>query len=215
MKTIKTTFVNFTSALLLLGAAISTTAQTTWNYFISDAGGGNSLLTWNVTGSLATPPGSVLVVSESSLAVSIIAPGIYNDAYVTDGAPQSLPVPDGSYFQYDGGSVYAPISLYYTDNAPGSGNDSFGLISPLLPHTGPGIQLLYNPGTQSVLIPVAFFNFNPGTYQSQESGFDTAITVNLTVEAVPEPSSLALIAGAAIGAALTGRQRKQRLGCIA
>ena len=215
MKTIRTNFVDFISALFLLGAATSTTAQTTWDYFISDAGGGNSLVTWSVTGSLATAPGSVLLVSESSLAVSIIAPGIYNDSYVTGGAPQSLPAPDGSYFQYDGGSVYAPISLYYTDNAPGSGNDSFGLIAPLLPMTGPGIQLLYTPGTQSVLIPVAFSNFNPGTYQSQESGFDTAITVNLTVEAVPEPTSLALLAGAVSVAAFTGRKRQPRLSGIA
>ena len=99
-------------------------------------------------------------------------------------------------------------SVYYTGNAPGNGNDGFGLISRLLPHTGPGTQLLYNPGTQSALIPVDFSNFNPGTYQSVESGFNTVLTVNLTVEAVPEPSTLALAVGAAIGAALTRRKAR-------
>lgn len=209
MKTLTTNLVHLTFGILLLGAAASAAAQTTWNYFISDAGGGNSLVTWNVTGSLATSPGAVLVVNESSLAASIVAPGIYADTYLADGTPQSLPTPDGSYFQYGGSGVYAPISSYYTDNAPGSGNDSFGLIAPLLPHTGPGMQLLYNPGTQSVLIPVDFSEFNPGTYQSEESGFDTALTVNLTVETVPEPSALALAAGTAISVVLTSRNAKR------
>ena len=204
----KTNLAKYVCGLLLPGAIATATAQSTWNYFISDAGGGNSLVTWSVTGSLATSPGAVLLTSESSLAVSIDAPGIYADSYAASGTPQSIPTLDGSNFQYPPASVYAPIALYYTDNAPGNGNDGFALISPLLPHTGPGTQLLYNPGTQSALIPVDFSSFNPGTYQSVESGFDTVLTVNLTVEPVPEPSTLALAVGAAIGAALTSRKGK-------
>jgi hypothetical protein len=68
--------------------------------------------------------------------------------------------------------------------------------------------LLYNPGTQSAVIPVDFSDFNPGTYQSVESVFDTALTVNLTV--VPEPSTLSLVALSELGALLLfGRQNKQ------
>jgi hypothetical protein len=93
MKTLTTNLVHHIFGIFLLGAAASAAAQTTWNYFISDAGDGNSLVTWNVTGSLATSPGAVLVVSESSLAVSIVAPGIYADTYLADGTPQSLPTP--------------------------------------------------------------------------------------------------------------------------
>jgi hypothetical protein len=156
---------------------------------------------------LATAPGAVLLINESSLAVSITAPDIYADSYAASGTPQSIPTLDGSYFQYESASVYAPIALYYTDNEPGSGNDSFGLIAPLLPR-GVGAQFLYNPGTQSALIPVDFSDFDPGTYQSDESGFDTALTVNLTVSTVPEPSTLALAVCAAIGVALTGKQGK-------
>jgi len=209
MKTIKTNLVNYTFGIFLLGAVASATAQSTWNYFISDAGGGNSLVTWSVTGSLATSPGAVLVVpSQSSLAVSVQAPGIYADTYVADGTPQSLPTPDGSYFTIGGGNVYTSISGYFTGNAPGNGNDSFGLTA-FLPPRLVGIELLYNPGTQSVLIPVDFSNFNPGTYQSEESGFNTALTVNLTVEPVPEPSTLALAVGAVIGAALTSIKGKK------
>jgi len=209
MKTIKANLTDCTFGLFLLGAVTSGTAQSTWNYLISDAGGGNSLVTWSVAGSLATSPGATLLVAESSLAVSVAAPGIYTDAYLADGTPQSLPVLDGSYFQYGGSEVYAPINSYYTDNAPGGGDDSFALVASLLPHTGPGIQLLYNPETQSVLIPVAFSDFNPGTYQSEQSGLDTTLTVNLTVQTVPEPSTLALVIGAAIGASLRRKKRKR------
>ena len=194
VKIMKLNPANFAGGLFLLGAVTTATAQSTWNYFISDAGGGNSLVTWSVTGSLATAPGAVLLVSESSLAISIDAPGIYADTYLADGTPQSIPTLDGSYFQYGESDVFAPISLYSTDNASSGGNDSFGLVAPLLPHTGPGVQLFYNPGTQSALIPVDFSDFNPGTYQSEESGFNTALTVNLTVETVPEPSTPAWLA---------------------
>lgn len=204
----KTNLTKHTFCLLVTGMVASASAQSTWNFYITDAGGGNSLITWNVTGNLATSPGSVLQFTESSLAVSVDAPGIYADAYVADGTPQALPTPDGSYFQFYESSVYAPITSFYTDNASGSANDSFGLIAPLAPHTGPGIQLFYVPGTQSAVIPVDFSDFNPGTYQSQEAVFDTALTVNLTVESVPEPSVPALIVVAAIGVALTRKTGK-------
>jgi hypothetical protein len=63
----------------------------------------------------------------------------------------------------------------------------------------------YQPGTQSALIPIDYSDFNPGTYQSEQSGFDTPLTVNLTIGAVPEPSTLALFAA---GGLLFIRRRK-------
>ena len=176
-------------AVVLLIAAATADAQSTWNYFISDAGGGNSLLTWNVSGDLTTPPGPVHVVSQSRLVISVNAPGIFADAFGADGTPNSIPTPDGSFFQLNNTTVFAAISGYEANNAPGSGNDSFGLVAPLLDHNGdPGIQFLYNAGTQSALIPIDYSSFNPGTYQSQQFQFSTPVTVNLTVGPVPEPS---------------------------
>jgi len=175
----------------MLGAITNASGQSTWNYFISDAGGGNSLLTWNVTGDLTT--GALLLISESNLPISITAPGIYADSYVPSGALQSIPTPDGSYFQFDGAQIYISIVAYSTANAPGNGNDNFALIAAPL-HFPPPVPLRYNPGSQSALIPIDFTNFNPGTYQSQESGFSTPLTVNLTVGSVPEPAMLSFLA---------------------
>ena len=207
----KTDLAKYTGGVLLLSSLATVPAQTTWNYFISDAGSGNSLLTWNVSGSLATPPGATLTSPHSSIAVSISAPGIYADAYVAGGAFQSIPTPDGSYFQLDNASVFTAILVYEASNVPGSGNDSFGLAtSTLPPHQGdPGNMFLYHHGTQSALIPIDYSNFNPGTYQSQESGFDTALTVNLTVGPVPEPSILALCGAGGLCALQAQHRRKK------
>ena len=206
----KTSLGKYVGGLFLAAALARAQGQSTWNYFISDAGGGNSLVTWNVTGSLATAPGAVLLLSEPSLAVSIVAPGIYADAYVTSAAPQPLPTLEGSYFQYPPANVFAPLTSYFTDNPPANGNDRFGLIAQLLPHTGPGTQLLYHPGTQATLIPVDFSNFNPGSYQSEASGFNSVLTVNLSVVAVPEPTTLTFAVGVTLGGAITRVGRKLR-----
>jgi len=210
MNILRAYFRKYASGILFLTAAAAAQAQTTWNYFISDAGGGNSLLTWNVSGSLATPPGATLTTFQTSIAISINAPGVFADAFVPTGSPQSIPTPDGSYFQLDGLTVYSAVNLFNALNAPSSSNDSFSLIAHLFPHQGdPGHQFLYNPGTQSALIPIDFSDFNPGTYQSHQSGFDTPLTVNLTVGPVPEPSALALLAlGGLSGLTLLRRKRK-------
>lgn len=183
---------NGVTVLLLLGT-VTGRAQTTWNYTISDAGDGNSLVTWEVTGDLTLVPVPALAAPGSSLAISVVAPGIFADTYTSDGTLQNLATPDGSYFAY-GADVYAPIVQYSTDTAAGNGDESFGLAAPLLPKTL--FSLVYTPGTQSVLIPVPFSDFNPGTYQSVDSDVTTPLTVNLTV--VPEPSALVLAALAVI-----------------
>jgi hypothetical protein len=195
MNILRTYFGKCASGILFLSAVATAQAQSTWNYFISDAGGGNSLLTWNVSGSLATPPGATLTTFHTSIAISINAPGIFADAFVPTGSPQSISTPDGSYFQLDGLTVYSAVDLFNALNAPGSSNDSFALLAHLFAHQGdPGHQFLYSPGSQSALIPIDFADFNPGVYQSQQSGFNTPLTVNLTVGPVPEPSALALFA---------------------
>jgi hypothetical protein len=198
---------NYACGLCLLGAAATAKAQTTWNYLITDAGGGNSLVTWNVTGSLAAPPGALRVTPDPILAVLVNAPGIYTDLYTPTGAAQLLPAPDGSYFQYHTTSVYAPILSYNVRNAPSGGNDSFGLSTQLGPRGGAGIVFLYNRGTESALIPIDFSDFNPGTYQSEQPGFDTPLMVNLTIGSVPEPRTPTLFAVGGLSGLVLRRRR--------
>jgi hypothetical protein len=203
----KPSIVNHVCSLFVLGAVTTIQAQTTWNYVVSDAGGGNSLLTWNVTGDLATPPGAIRVSPQRTIALWVTAPGIYADSYVATGA--AIPTFDGSYFQYDMGSVYIAIGSYYADNAPSSGNDSFGLSAlSMNPFGDAGRMFHYLPGTQSALIPIDFSNFNPGSYESEQSGFNTPVSVHLTV--VPEPRTLALLALSGAGTLLLFRRRTLR-----
>jgi hypothetical protein len=198
------------AAFGIAGLALPAAAQSTWDYVISDAGGGNSLLTWSVTGSLATGPGALWTLNSPFTAVPISAAGIYADAFVADGTPQSLPSPDGSYFQnFSVGNT--PISGYYTYNAAGGGADGFGLMFSFAA-THSAQSVLYVPGTQSAVIPVDFSEFNPGSYQSQMSGFSTPVTVNLTVLPVPEPSTLAVFVAGALGGLLVRRGCKSKGG---
>jgi hypothetical protein len=177
----------------ILAAGIATQAQSTWNFTVSNAGVGNSLVTWNVAGDLATAPGGVHVLSESAIAFAVNAPGIFADAYISSGTQAISPL-DGSYLQYDGADVYTGIVWYFANNTSGGGNDGFGLAAhDVNPRTGDaGAQFLYQPGGQSTVVPIDFSNFNPGTYQSQQFNFNTPITVTLTV--VPEPSGQTLLA---------------------
>jgi hypothetical protein len=57
------------------------------------------------------------------------------------------------------------------------------------------------------VIPIDFSNFNPGTYQSQESEFGTPLTLNLTVGPVPEPTTLSLLALGGLATLLLFRRR--------
>jgi PEP-CTERM motif len=193
--------------LCLLGALGTAQAQSTWNYYLSDAGGGNSLLTWSVSGDLAAAPGATWTSSGPLLAVPISAPGIFADSYINDGTPQSLPIPDGSYFFDTMGGLQGPLTGYYAYNAAGSGADGFGLLLSVFP-THSGDRLIYNQGLQSALIPLAYDDFNPGTYESQTSDFMAGLTVQLVVGPVPEPSTVALFALGGLGVLLLHRRRK-------
>ena len=199
----KTNFARCALGLFVLAAVTTVRAQTIWNYVISDVGNGNSLVTWDVTGSMTIIPGPTV---GSSLAVSVVAPGIFAGNYSSDGTLQGLATPDGSYFALDGGTVYEPIVQYATDTVADGGNDSFGLAAPL-PLKPVGTYYVYTPGTQSVVIPVPFSDFNPGTYQSVDSGISSPLTVNLTV--VPEPSMPTLALLAVLCLALAGGKRKR------
>ena len=196
---------HFVKALAVGGGLLSliatASATTTWNYLIADAGGGNSQLTWNVTGDLTTPTGMVLLQPQTYLDIPITAPGIFNDSYAANGAIQNLPAPEGSLFYIL--DIYFPMVGFVANNAPGGANDTFSLVSTPIVHGkagfGPGSQFNYLPATQSVVLPIDYAEFNPGSYQSQIGAYSPSFTVNLTIGAVPEPSTLALVVVGALG----------------
>jgi hypothetical protein len=208
----KTNLIKLTCSMALLGAAATASAQSTWNYYISDAGSGNSLVTWNVTGSITSSPGVVWDYDPFTgfNGLGAKAPGLYVDSYAGMAQPESIPTPDGSYIHDTENNQNYPINLYYTLQASGDGNDYFKLcISTSGTHYGH--HLTYDAGSQSALIPVPFSDFNPGTYQTSYAAgtfFDTAATANLTVGAVPEPTTLALSAIGGLGGWLFLRRRK-------
>lgn len=195
--------------LALLSALASATAQSTFDYFVSDSGGGNSLITWEVTGSIVTPSGVQATSAYVFGGMQVNAPDIYVDSYTGSGTPQSIPTPDGSYFHNIELDHDYPISYYLTHNPTSSTNDFFALIS-YSTTTSAGQHLIYEAGTQSALIPVPFSDFNLGTYQTVYPAgvyFDTAATVNLTV--VPEACTMSLLG---LGGFLLFTRRKRLLG---
>jgi len=207
----KTNLIKLTCSLALLGAATTASAQTIWNWFISDAGGGNSLVTWNVTGSITSSPGVVWDYAPNTGfgSLSVGAPGLYVGSYAGMAQPQSIPTLDGSYIHDTELNQNDPINLYYTFKPSGGGNDYFNIM--ISTSVFYGDHLTYHAGTQSVLIPVPFSDFNPGTYQTSYAAgtfFDTAATANLTVGSVPEPTTLALSAIGGLGGWLFFRRRK-------
>ncbi len=111
----KTSLIKLMCGMALLGAAVTATAQSTWNYFISDAGNGNSLVAWNVTGSFATSPG---VIWDYGLyygfgAVAIAAPNLYVNSYAGTGQPLSIPTLDGSYIHDTELNQNIPFNMYW------------------------------------------------------------------------------------------------------
>ncbi len=83
-----------------------------------------------------------------------------------------------------------------------AGTDTFALdlAAPLTITSGN--RLIYIPGTDSYVIPVAFSSFNTGTYSTTNNThnqFNFPEIISLSVASVPEPSTSALFGLGAIG----------------
>jgi hypothetical protein len=157
-----------------------------------------------VGGDLTTQTGMVLLQSQTYLDIPINAPNIFNDSFVANDLIQDIPTPDGSLFNI--GDIYWPLVGFRNNNAPDNANDTFSLLSLPLLHgkfgPGPGTQFNYMAGTQSVLLPIDYSEFNPGTYQSQITTYSPSFTVTLTIGPVPEPSTLVLTVLGGLGVLL-------------
>jgi hypothetical protein len=179
--------------LFLVGLIFTARAQSTITYQITPFDSTDSLVTWNVTGSLLGPSGVLWEDSAGNFGgLPLVTTGLFVSGYTGTSSPQSIPTPDGSYFHNTELAQNFSIDLYFA--APIGGNDNFALItSPAT--TATGQHLTYNAGSQSVVLPIPYADFNPGSYQSSFAPgtfFDSALTVNLNVVPVPEPGALPL-----------------------
>jgi hypothetical protein len=205
----KNNLTKYVCGIFLLVTLTTARAQSTFNYYITPAGGTHSQVTWNVTGSLTQSPGVAWEAGGQFGGVPIETAGLFISSYTGKSFPQSISVPDGSYYHNTELGQNFAINLY-SATIFGS-TDIFGLVtSPAT--TADGQHLIYTAATQSVIIPIPYSDFNAGNYQSTFAAgtfFDTSVTVNLTVGAVPEPSTLDLSAMGGLGTLLCFRRRKK------
>lgn len=206
----KKTLTKILCCLTLLSAPATVMAQSTFNYYVTSAGGSSSLVTWNATGSLTALPGAAWEVSGNQFGgVPIQTSGIFINSYAGTSFPQSIPTPDGSYYHNTELGQNFAINLYYAGVSGSS--DIFGLVC-LAATTANGQHLTYDAaGTQSATIPTPYSDFIAGAHQSTWAAgtfFNTSVTVNLTVGAVPEPTSLTLVAMGGLGLLLKFHRRK-------
>lgn len=205
-----------TFILMAVAAPALAQASSTFNYTISDAGSGNSLVTWNATGDITTTNGAVWSQpSQMFSGFGLGNPGMFTAGYTTTGAFHQIDVPDGSTFHTVEIGFNHGLSVYQT--AIYGAMDVFGMYTTYdvisdsggRLHTLGATHIVYTAGTQSAVIPVAFTNFNAGSWtdnHNYDPYFTTPMTVTLTIAGVPEASTLAL---AGLGVAALGLRRRR------
>ena len=214
----KTNFLKLLCALALLGAAATASAQSTLNLSLSDAGSGQTTVSWLWTGDMVSPGGAALSSNIGGImGLGTSFPGFINNIganldYIPLAGFGTLSDLTHSASQQFQGLQFNPYGmtdmmvLWLGDSTP----------STMLPVTGSD-HLQYSASVDSAIIDVPFSCFNPGTYQTISLGtdiagpgsgpFTTDTTYNLTVgpSEVPEPATLAL---SVLGGLLLFRRRK-------
>ena len=215
--------------------ALASRAQSYMNYYITDAGGGESTVSWTVSGELATPTGAELTNTASYGSWSFVVPGLQG------------------YTNYNY-NVFSTLPNYQIFPVSGAGNLVNVTSNTTVPITGIGIgeitqygqpimtlgllaatngwysnSLLYGSGfitgagnkdyismsvtSGSVTVPIPYTDFIPGTYsESTDDGSlpelkDGGLVTLSFPEATPEPGTMAL--GAAGATALLAFRRRK------
>jgi len=218
---------NLVCGFALLGAALSTSAQSTVNYTLTDAGNSETRVSWNITGDFVGSGMEWTTVNNTWGMYGIT--GRFGN--YLNGSPFSSPanfypvVGAGTFSDPTGGNTVAPnttAALAGVTFVNVSGITLLGVVFssdfPFVPQIGlnNGDRVTYTPGTDSGIIAVPFSDFIPGTYQFilpagpsiNGGGWATTLTENLTIGVVPEPSTLTLV-GLGVSALIVARRRKQ------
>jgi len=163
------------------------------------------VLTADTSGVIEFSPGGFVNKGTATLKIDGLGTATFND-------------PDGYAAVLFPQSVFpnCPCVGFFDDAAhfPNSGTAIFGLFDASLagydlrsafgPLTGTGVGLATNPGGS----PVAF-STTAGNLLLRRGGDPVTLTVEVTATAVPEPTSLSLLAVGAFGALVTRRRQRQ------
>lgn len=203
----KTNLAKLAYGLALLGAAATAPAQSTMNINLSDDGSGNTAISWTVSGDLVSGgatagtyisgAGGVVAYFESFSSGSLIGPG---------GGTSLTLIP------VSGGGTLTDLSNGNSRQITGVrfGYNGVGLMfdSQLLINAGAGDILQYTAGTDSYVVAMPYSSFTEGNYQYVNYSFlSQPLTFNLTVGAVPEPTTLALVAMGGLSMLLYRRRK--------
>jgi len=200
------------SAVLLSAFVQISQAQTltgsTVDIYLSDGGSGNTAISWTITGLLADSglisnyqtnawaAGSGFGGLFTNIFSGSIVPTGYNDYALNGGV-------GGTFTNLSGGGSTGsgpyPSSASITKiglfNSGGMNSVLLDLANVIGYSRGNAVK--YTAAQDSGTFDVSFAGFNPGTYQYFDPqggiGFTTPITFNLTIDAVPEPSTYALL----------------------
>ena len=206
-------------SFVFMGSASFAANNNSVTYEISRGGDGSAVVNWSIAGGLLYSGVGFTPANNNGNGFNgfiISANGIFNGSYFNNSL---LPVTstDGSTFTATGTgfSITNNVNSFVAIHSASS--DSFGLaMSSAFPGSSDPsytYTLQFTSGSGSFVLPISFDVFNVGSYtQFQPSIFDGgpyAGTMNTTVNVVPEPSALSLLALGLGGVIALRRVRRQ------
>jgi hypothetical protein len=175
------------AATAMMFAAVNARAQSTFDINVSNAGGGQSLVTWSFTGEIVGAGLTNLFAGPLWIyGFDAGGPGAYTgeSKYIDfAGGGELLNVDSGQHKDF--------IAIILENDVTNSSVVLF--LSSIALVANPGEAVKYTSGIESIIVPVDYSNFTPGVYTTTVSSFIfNSFTETLTVGPVPEPSALAM-----------------------
>lgn len=204
-RTVKASLIKLACGLIPLVAVAASPPQTTIDISLQYAGPNQTVFSWSISGYLISPGGQTLSGNISN---------VYNVSGLFTGFINNLGA-NTNYIPLSGFGTLSDLNSSASQQFKGIQFDNSGKISLFLgdyvsadqPSTpllvSGGDQLQYSAAADTAVIDVPISSFNPGSYQYLNPGeavsaqpdmtiFTSDVHVNLTVGAIPEPSTVLL-----------------------